>query len=63
MAKYKVYEEKLVTAVWVYEVEADSEREALDIIQEREIDIEEVNHDYFIEDNYTDDYDYRVEEV
>ena len=53
---FKVAEYKPVMAVWYYEVEAETEQEALDLVQSGEAE----NIDYETIDNYSDDYDYEV---
>lgn len=59
MKKFKIKESQLVRQVWVYEVEAKTEQEALDKVMERS---DDVNYDveYTIEDDYTDDFDFEV---
>jgi len=58
MKKFTVKEIKTVFAVWTYEVEANSEEEALDKVISGEVE----NTDYETIDEHSDDFDYEIEE-
>ena len=59
MKKFIVKEFKPVYAVWTYEVKANSEEEALEMVQNGEVE----NVDYETIDNYSDDYDYEIDGI
>jgi hypothetical protein len=53
---FKIAEHKPITAVWYYEVEAETEAEALELVQSGEADC----IDYETIDNHSADYEYEV---
>lgn len=59
MKKFIVKEFKPVYAVWTYEVEANSKEEALEMVQNGDVE----NTDYETIDNYSDDYDYEIDGI
>jgi hypothetical protein len=59
MKKFKIEESQLVRQVWTYEVEAETEEEALNKVMERS---EDINYDvdYTIRNDYSDDFEFEV---
>lgn len=62
MKLFRIKESKPVTQVWYYTVKAETEKEAIEKIQDGEVEAD----DYELEDNWYDPYengDYECEEV
>jgi hypothetical protein len=59
MPKFKVGESQLVRQVWTYEVEAETEEEALHKVRERSSDVD-FNVGYTIENDDNDDFEFGI---
>ncbi len=59
MKKFSILESKSCIQVWQYEVEAESEEQALEKIMNGEVD----NEDYWVDDNPFESFEYEVESV
>ena len=59
MKKFSILESKSCIQVWQYEVEAESEEQALEMIREGLVD----NEDYWVDDNPFESFEYEVESV
>jgi hypothetical protein len=59
MKKFTIEESQLVRQVWTYEVEAETEEEALHKVMERSDDIN-LDVEYEIRNDYSDDFEFDV---
>ena len=59
MKKYTIIETHPALQVWTFEVEANSEEEAIQMIENGDVDPE----DYEVDDNYSDTIEYIVQDV
>ena len=65
MPKFKVEEYQRVRQVWTYEIEAETETEALNKVIDRSDEIESIydNAQYTIENDYDDEYHFNISEI